>query len=89
MTNVMRHARASQCDIEFAVSRDRLEMTVLDNGIGATDGLLEGHQSLGILGMKERAAAVGGALQVENGANAGVLVRACFPWRSEDAAAVP
>lgn len=82
ITNVARHANASCCEIHLKISRNQLELTVLDNGRGARDGVLDGHQSLGILGMRERTTAVGGDLRVENGPKGGVLVRACFPLKS-------
>jgi signal transduction histidine kinase len=87
MTNIARHARASHCDIRLKASHDQLELRVQDNGRGARGGALDGHQSLGILGMKERAAAAGGDLQVQNGSNAGVLVRATFPLANGNATA--
>jgi PAS domain S-box-containing protein len=79
MTNVARHAHASRCGIRLSASRDQLELRILDNGKGAPSDVLDGHESLGILGMKERASAVGGTLQVRNGAKAGVLVSASLP----------
>ena len=84
MTNVARHARASRCDIRLNVSDDQLELRVLDNGIGAEAKTLHEHQALGILGMRERASAVGGEVWVENGPKAGVLVKACLPLRYDN-----
>jgi len=79
MTNVARHSRASRCDIRLRVFHDRLELKVLDNGVGAQNELVEGRQSLGVLGMKERASAVGGGVQVKKGPKGGVLMKASFP----------
>ena len=87
MTNIARHARASRCDIRLNASHDQLELRVLDNGIGAHGHVLHKHESLGILGMRERASAVGGEVWVENGPKAGVLVRACFPLRNDNTTA--
>ncbi len=87
MTNVARHAQASRCDIGLQVSRDQLELTIRDDGKGTGPAALLGHASLGILGMQERASAVGGDLQVQNGPKGGVLVRARFPLPGANAAA--
>jgi two-component system sensor histidine kinase UhpB len=81
LTNIARHAGASRCEIRIEASRSGLELLVEDDGTGARAGALDGHQSLGIIGMKERASAVGGRLQVQNGPRSGVVVKACFPLR--------
>ena len=79
MTNVVRHAGASRCDVRLEASRREVRLSVQDDGKGATRVSLDGHRSLGILGMRERAFAVGGTVCVENGAGGGVLVTARFP----------
>lgn len=80
LTNVARHARASKCGIFLKVTHSQIEITVRDNGVGAVPSRLHGVQSLGIAGMRERAAAVGGTLQVENRTEGGVCVTALLPW---------
>ncbi len=51
-----------------------------DNGTGADPSRLEGTTSLGIVGMKERATALGGEVRVDNLRRRGVRVTAVFPW---------
>jgi two-component system sensor histidine kinase DesK len=62
-TNVIRHAGARRCRVEFAREGGRIAMRVSDDGQGGAPG--EGN---GIRGMRERLAAVGGSLQIVAGA---------------------
>jgi two-component system sensor histidine kinase UhpB len=79
LTNVARHANASRCDIRLTALKDEIELRIHDNGQGGEASALRGHQSLGVVGMRERAAALGGKLHVRNGLKAGVVVSASFP----------
>lgn len=81
VTNVARHARADRCGIFLKLSGQNLELKVRDNGVGAVPKRLEGVQSLGIAGMRERAASVGGALTIENRPDGGLCVTVRLPWQ--------
>jgi len=64
ITNIVRHARANHVTVELRGHADMLEFTVRDNGIGfdlahAMKDSLNG-ESIGLLGIKERAALIGG-----------------------------
>lgn len=80
MTNVARHSRASRCGIFLKLTDGNLELRVRDDGLGAVPRRLAGVQSLGIAGMRERAASVRGTLIVENRPEGGVCVTARLPW---------
>lgn len=80
MTNVARHSRASRCGIFLKLVNENLELRVRDDGVGAVPRRLAGVQSLGIVGMRERAASVGGTLIVKNRPEGGVCVTARLPW---------
>ena len=65
LTNVLKHAQATQVVINVNASTDRLLLSIEDNGIGydmskITDG--NGERGWGLITMKERALAVGGTL---------------------------
>jgi signal transduction histidine kinase len=61
LTNVRRHARATRLTIELAFTpQDRVKLSVADDGVG-TDGECHGF---GLLGLRERAALVGGTLSI-------------------------
>jgi len=66
LTNVMRHAQASQVSVKMYESHDMLIMKVTDNGIGISDKRKYNTSSLGLLGMTERAAVLNGTFNIEN-----------------------
>ncbi len=80
LENVRRHAGVLQVAVELQYRRDMLVLTVEDQGRGfAMDEAerLEGHY--GVRGMQERAAAVGGQLQVTTAAGEGTRVQLVCP----------
>jgi signal transduction histidine kinase len=74
MTNVIRHSRASQVDVDLEVHRGWLFLTVADNGRGITEDELYSPKSLGLMGMHERAEELGGAIHIQRGSAAGTTV---------------
>lgn len=83
LTNVARHAEASNVDVLLERRPEHVSLIVEDNGKGFA-GPDEEREGLGIVGMRERAALVGGTLAVESRCNAGttVVVRVPTPRRS-------
>jgi two-component system sensor histidine kinase UhpB len=79
LTNVARHAGASEVDVRLAHGRQGVELVVADDGRGlAGSGGGEGGAG-GIRGMRERALQVGGRLSVEEPPGGGVVVRLLVP----------
>jgi PAS domain S-box-containing protein len=64
LTNVARHARARRVKVSAIVDDGTLQLEVRDDGAGIADDALEAPGSLGLVGMRERAVACGGALEV-------------------------
>lgn len=65
LTNVAKHARATQVRLKLVRNQDSLLVTLSDNGTGIQPVRRdEGKPAFGILGMHERAAALGGELTV-------------------------
>jgi len=89
LTNVARYAGASECEVSVKHRDGMLEVKIVDNGRGADPADLSGTKSLGIIGMRERAAAVGGAVRVENVSAGGVCVTAELPWQPADKGRCP
>ncbi|MBI4420915.1 MAG: PAS domain S-box protein [Gemmatimonadetes bacterium] len=83
ITNVARHAQASRVDVSLAQRDGGLDLLVRDDGVGfdvaAARQRAAAGDSLGLLGMEERVALVGGRLQVESGPGRGTEVRVNFP----------
>lgn len=74
VTNVQRHARASQVQVRLQARGDDAELSVHDNGRGA--GAARGH---GLTGMEERLRALGGRLLLETAPGQGTLLRLLVP----------
>lgn len=79
LTNVARHARATRVDICLGVSKDRLTLEVADNGVGISEGEVDGKKSLGLLGMRERALLVGGEVNISGAPGQGTRVTMSLP----------
>jgi two-component system sensor histidine kinase UhpB len=86
LSNAARHSGAETVRIrllrERANGRDRVELTVGDDGSGFTFD--QAARGLGIPGMRERALLVGGDVEVESRPNVGTRVRLRVPLRSAD-----
>jgi len=66
LTNVARHSKADTVWIELDVGDHSVRLTVADDGTGTPDEALDDPRSLGILGMRERALALNGRLNIES-----------------------
>jgi signal transduction histidine kinase len=79
LTNVLRHSQATSATVRLAYEPDQLVLEVQDDGVG-NGASASGHShSHGILGMRERAAALGGELEASALAQGGFRVRAALP----------
>ncbi len=79
LTNVARHANATQLDIQLLGDNGYLSLEVRDNGKGLSEDQLFGSKSLGILGMRERALLLGGELTISGSPGKGTSVKARIP----------
>jgi signal transduction histidine kinase len=80
LTNAMRHAGARAVRVRLArPTPTLLELTVADDG-GGID-LSAPTRGLGLLGARERAAALGGELQLQGRPGAGTRLTLTLPWR--------
>lgn len=79
LTNILRHARARRVDVRLREEGGALRLEVRDDGTGFDTDALDRRSSLGILGMRERAAGLGGTLEIESTAGRGTLVRLSVP----------
>ena len=78
LTNVARHAHAVHASLVVRRSGQRLRAVVEDDGVGF-DAAAEGSRALGLRGMTERAAAVGGRVEVASQPRAGTSVKLEVP----------
>lgn len=79
MVNALRHSKSDRIGIDISIRRSRLLIAVIDNGIGINMNELHDRSSLGLLGMHERAALVGGILRIRGNPGRGTRVSASLP----------
>ena len=83
LTNVARHSDASSVRVELEGPWPELRLLVADDGAGfdatAATALAVGGASLGLLGMRERAARLGGRVEIASGPGRGAEIRATLP----------
>jgi signal transduction histidine kinase len=89
LTNVAKHSRASKCTVRLSLLESRLMLTVEDNGIGFAPTIVELpglRRGLGLIGIRERAAACGGRLTIDSAPGSGTRLLIELPV---DRAAIP
>jgi signal transduction histidine kinase len=83
LSNVARHARAARVRVELSATGGQLRLVVTDDGTGFPPGTdiaaLERSGHLGLAGMRERLAALGGQLSVGTGPRGGAVLTAQVP----------
>ena len=79
LTNVMRHAKASQVNVSLEKKDDTLTLEVRDNGIGIMEGRFSDSQSFGLIGIRERVLLLGGEAAIHGKPGEGTLVRVTLP----------
>ena len=81
LTNVMRHAAASQVNVSLEKKDDTLIVEVRDNGIGIMEGWISDSKSHGLIGVRERVLLLGGETVISGKPGEGTLVRVTLPMR--------
>jgi PAS domain S-box-containing protein len=76
LTNVMRHAEATQVHIALEKTDEQLILTISDNGVGLPQDLKS--CGFGLVGMRERAKALGAKFSINNNRLKGVNIRVEF-----------
>ena len=83
MSNIRRHAKASEAEVKLESDHDSIRMTISDNGKGFTPPAqaneLARSGRLGIVGMSERARLLGGSLTIQSESHNGTKVFAEVP----------
>lgn len=86
LTNTARHSGASQAQVSMRLQAGGLQVEVTDNGRGITRRQLETTSGVGAIGMAERAALLGGWLDIESVAGDGTRVSLWIPLPQRRAA---
>jgi signal transduction histidine kinase len=75
LANAAKHSRASAIDVRIDEIGGRLRLEIADDGVGGAD-ITRGS---GLIGLQDRASAIGGTLTVQSPPGAGTVVRAELP----------
>lgn len=84
LTNVTRHAQAKRVQVDLKKEKGELSLEVMDNGRGISEAEIGNPRSLGLLGMKERAALLGGSISFEGRPREGTRVTLHVPLVLKD-----
>lgn len=80
LTNIARHSGATQVEIVLVQKHDQVILTVQDNGRGITREQINNSNSLGLIGMHERACLLKGLLHIQSTPGQGTAVTLSIPY---------
>ena len=78
LTNVVKHAQASQVWVDLSLEDDLINLTVQDNGTGFSEEKSESN-GIGLVGLRERITIAGGTLTISSTPGRGTILSAQFP----------
>jgi signal transduction histidine kinase len=84
LTNIARHAQASRVNVRLESTGKELILEASDNGRGIRESEIDGTKSLGLVGMRERALLLGGALELRGVPGKGTTVTVRLPQTSDE-----
>jgi len=85
LTNIVRHAQAKEIDVDFVEDPDLATLVVTDDGRGITAAQIADVRSIGLVGMRERAQAFGGSVEITSTPGTGTTVRVRIPLDRKNA----
>ncbi|MCJ7654386.1 MAG: sensor histidine kinase, partial [Dehalococcoidia bacterium] len=86
LTNVRRHAKATEVEVSLTFDASAVELNIRDNGVGFRPRTSEGQKkrdTFGLISMRERARGLGGTFEVQSRRGKGTLVRVVIPISKE------
>jgi PAS domain S-box-containing protein len=84
LTNVARHARATNVEVRLVRDAEWIELSVRDDGVGIAPEALASRRSLGLLGIRERARNLGGTASVGPAGERGALLSVRVPCKERN-----
>lgn len=78
LTNVARHARATQVNLSFGMEAGNYLLEVRDNGVGFDAKAVAAKNTFGLLGMRERVLGLGGTVSMSSEDGKGTILRVVF-----------
>jgi len=84
LTNILRHARATEASISLCTRDGNLILEITDNGCGITPEQIVAQDAYGLMGMQERARLCNGELEIKGEPGCGTVLRLTIPLYSEE-----
>jgi signal transduction histidine kinase len=81
LTNVLRHAEATRVNVRVAPQTNGIRLSVSDNGKGIRLDQLRDPDTLGLMGMRERAQLLSGKMTIQNRHGEGTTVTVFMPYK--------
>jgi PAS domain S-box-containing protein len=82
LTNIARHAKATNVSVILSERENTLMLTIKDDGVGMDLQELRHTKTMGIMGMRERAVMIGGVFSVESSVGSGTIITVAVPLLS-------
>jgi two-component system, NarL family, sensor histidine kinase UhpB len=79
LTNIMKHAKASQVTVDIANRANGVSMRISDNGVGIRDADRQKPRSFGLRGIAERVAHFSGQVDIDSTPGKGTTVKVFIP----------
>ncbi|MEL7223461.1 MAG: GAF domain-containing protein, partial [Cyanobacteria bacterium J06576_12] len=89
VTNVLRHAQATELSLTLAMSPSEICLQAIDDGIGFEVSSLDHADGFGLVGIRERSARFGGQLHIISSPHQGTTLEVVLPCRDYSFKAVP
>jgi signal transduction histidine kinase len=86
LTNIIRHANATKVEVRLFEAAEHFVLEVKDNGRGISESEIQNTKSIGLVGMRERAALLGGEVRWRGHPGKGTTVSVRIPRRARDSA---
>jgi signal transduction histidine kinase len=83
LNNILKHAEATRISVELRQSDSSASLEIADNGLGFDTAVARQRGGLGLLGLEERAAAIGGLLFIDSHPGSGTLIRVEVPLKNQ------
>ena len=84
LTNVARHADATEIKVTIALQDDQLVLTISDNGKGFDVTGIGHKKTLGLLGMRERTLMIGGKYEIASMPGKGTTITVRVPLKLKE-----
>src|SRR5262245_13363349 len=83
LTNIFKHAQATQVEVSIATEGETLAITISDNGVGFATDAPRKPNSYGLLGLRERAYLLGGEIQITSAPGQGSEIEVRLPLHAD------